>query len=156
MATLPYESSTAGERALAETQNILAKFGCQQFGTMTDAERGCTIVQFKYRERQISLEANWRGYAAAWQKVHPFSSYARVSRQEWDRRALAVAKVAVCSVLRDWVKGQVTAIECGIMSFDAVFMPHMLLPSGERVIDRIQSSGMLPKGEAPKVVEFKP
>lgn len=30
-------------------------------------------------------------------------------------------------MLRDWVKGQTTAVECGIMSFEAAFMPHMLL-----------------------------
>jgi hypothetical protein len=28
--------------------------------------------------------------------------------------------------LRDWIKGQVTAIECGILKFEAVFMPYML------------------------------
>lgn len=47
----------------------------------------------------------------------------------------------MCSVLRDWVKGQVTAVECGIMSFEAAFMPHMLLPTGERVIDRLEAKG---------------
>ena len=40
MASLPYENSTAGHKALAELQKVLAKFGCQTFGTMTDAERG--------------------------------------------------------------------------------------------------------------------
>lgn len=30
---------------------------------------------------------------------------------------------AVNSILRDWVKGQTTAVECGIPSFEAVFLP---------------------------------
>lgn len=156
MASIPYETATSGEKALMEVQKILGKFGCQSFGTMTDAERGMTVVQFKYRERQISLEASWKGYAAAYQKAHPWSGYTRGSRQDYDRKALEIGKVAVCSILRDWVKGQITAVECGIMSFDAVFMPHMLLPTGERVIDRVESSGMLPKPEDKKVLEFKP
>ncbi len=156
MASVPYETATSGERALMEIQKVLGKFGCQSFGTMTDAERGMTVVQFKYRERQISLEASWKGYAGAWQKAHPWTSWTRGSRQEYDRKALEIGKVAVCSILRDWVKGQITAVECGIMSFDAVFMPHMLLPTGERVIDRVESTGMLPKPEDKKVLEFKP
>jgi len=147
MANLPYEDSTAGESALVEIQRILGKFGCQSFGTMTDAERGCTIVQFKYRQRQISLEASWKGYASAWRKAHPYRFRYGYSQADHDAKALAKGKSAVCSILRDWIKGQVTAIECGILSFDAVFMPHMLLPSGERVIDRVQQNLLPPADE---------
>lgn len=150
--SIPYETATSGERALAEIQRTLGKFGCQSFGTMIDAERGLTIVQFKWRDRQVSLQASWRGYAAAWLKAHPFQSARTSDRAAYDRKALAIGKVAVCSVLRDWIKGQVMAIECGILSFDAIFMPHMLLASGERVIDRVQSSGMLLPSDEPKVV----
>ena len=144
MASIPYETATSGEKALMEIQRVLGKFGCQSFGTMTDAERGMTVVQFKHRDRTISLEASWKGYAAAWQKAHPWATVRGTDRAAYDRKALEIGKVAVCSVLRDWIKGQITAVECGVMSFDAVFMPHMLLPSGERVIDRVEAAGMLP------------
>lgn len=144
MASIPYETATSGDKALMEIQKLLGKFGCQSFGHMVDAERGMTIVQFKWKERQISLEASWKGYAAAWQKAHPWASVRGNDRQAYDRKALEIGRVAVCSVLRDWIKGQMTAVECGVMSFDAVFMPHMLLPSGERVIDRVEAAGMLP------------
>lgn len=147
--SIPYENSTSGDKALLEVQKILGKFGCQSFGTMTDAERGMTIVQFKWRDRQISLEASWKGYANAWIKAHPFPDrWNGPTRQDWDAKALAIGKIAVCSILRDWVKGQVTAIECGIMSFDAVFMPHMLLPTGERLIDRVKADNLLPSPDS--------
>jgi hypothetical protein len=153
--SIPYSTATAGGRALDELQKTLAKFGCQSFGTMTDTENGKTIVQFKWRNRQISLEASWNGYAAAWLKENHWNYRKRWTRAEHDRRALEQAKISVCSVLRDWVKGQVTAIECGVMSFDAAFMPHMLLPSGERVIDYLNTSNLLPAPEQNKVVELK-
>lgn len=152
MASIPYESATSGEKALMEIQRTLAKFGCQSFGTMQDAERGVTIVQFRWRGRQISLEASWMGYAAAWQKAHPWATVRGHDRAAYDRKALDIGRVAVCSVLRDWIKGQVTAVECGVMSFDAVFMPHMLLPTGERLIDRVQASNLLPQPEGSNVV----
>lgn len=153
MANIPYDSATAGDKALIDLQRALAKFGCQSFGTMTDGEKGATIVQFKWRDRTISLEASWKGYAAAWLKAHPYKYSYRVNRQEHERRALEQAKVSVCSVLRDWVKGQITAVECGVMSFEAAFMPHILLPTGERVIDRIQADKLLPAPEQ-KVVDI--
>ena len=141
--SLPYESATSGQNALRDVEAILAKFNCQSFGVMTDNERGLTIIQFKWRDRHISLEASWKGYAVAWQKHHPWTSRVRGSKADYDAKALAIGKVAVCSVLRDWIKGQVTAIECGVLSFEAAFMPHMLLPSGERVLDRVQRTKLL-------------
>lgn len=150
MKSLPYEDSSSGEAALAELQRILSKFGCGTFGTMTDQDQGKTIVQFRHRDRNISLEASWKGYAVAWLKVHPYGSRTRGTKQQYEAKALEKGRIAVCSVLRDWVKGQITAVECGIMSFEAAFMPHMLLPNGERVIDVVQNKILkLPNSEGP-------
>lgn len=152
---LPYENATAGDRALAEMQKTLAAFGCQSFGTMTDNERGCMIVAFKWRDRQVHLEANWNGYAVAWLKAHTYSYKTRGTRQDHEAKALKQAKVAICSILRDWVKGQTTAIECGVLSFEAAFMPHMLLKDGRRVLDAAQAANLLPPPETSNVIEFK-
>ena len=135
--SLPYQRAVAGDKALMELQRILSAFGCAQFGTATDAERGVIMVSFKHRDRIVRLEASWKGYAQALlkhQKVVGFGS-TRAKREE---AAIKQAQVSVCSVLRDWVKGQITAIECGVLSFEAAFMPHMLLPSGERVVDQVR------------------
>ena len=151
---IPYETATSGDRALLELQKTLAKFGCESFGTMTDVERGLTIVQFKWRGRTVSLEASWKGYAVAWSKAHPYKHSHRKTRPQYDQEALKQGQVSVCSVLRDWVKGQITAVECGVMSFEAAFMPHFLLPSGQRVIDKVTADNLLP-APTEKVVEIK-
>lgn len=153
--SLPYENATAGDRAIAEMQKTLAAFGCQSFGTMTDNERGCMVVAFKWRDRQVHLEANWKGYAVAWLKAHPWSSSRTRSRQDHEAKAIAQAQVSICSMLRDWVKGQTTAIECGVLSFEAAFMPHMLLKDGRRVLDAAQAANLLPAPETNNVIEFK-
>ena len=149
---IPYASASNGANALNDLQKTLAKFGCSSFGSMTDVDRGVTIVQFKWRSRTVSLEASWKGYAQAWLKS---GGYTPGKDRARDEKALAQAKTSVCSALRDWVKGQITAVECGVMSFEAAFMPHMLLPSGERVLDRVQSDKLLgPPADDGKVVEF--
>ena len=153
--SIPYSTATSGDKALLELQRTLGKFGCQSFGTMTDAEKGETIVQFRWRNRDVSLRASWKGYATAWLKDNPYRNRMRCTRQQHEQAALKQAQLSVCSVLRDWVKGQVTAVECGIMSFEAAFMPHMLLSTGERVIDRVQSQGLLPAPETGNVVEIR-
>ena len=45
--------------------------------------------------------------------------------------------------LRDWVKGQVTAIETGMLSFEGAFLGQILLPNGQTVLEAAKSSGML-------------
>jgi hypothetical protein len=57
-------------------------------------------------------------------------------------------------ILRDWIKGQITAIETGILSFEGAFLGQILLPSGETVLERMTQTGLLslPKpegGDAP-------
>lgn len=145
--TLPYENSTSGERALGEIQKLLRGFGCSRFGSMIDDEAQEILVQFEYRGRQASVRASIRGYAAAWLRAHPYTHRTRSSKVEHERKAMQIASTAVYSILRDWIKGQITAIETGILTFEGAFLAQMMLASGQTVLERIQSDNLLP---APK------
>ena len=79
-----------------------------------------------------------------WLKENPWGYRHRKQRVDYEQVALKQGHVAVNSVLRDWIKGQITAIETGIMSFEAVFMPFMLTNDGRTVLERIQETKMLP------------
>jgi hypothetical protein len=59
----------------------------------------------------------------------------RSTAAEQRQKAADIAQIAVCSLLRDWVKAQVTVVECQLMTFEEVFMPHMLLPDGSRLVE---------------------
>jgi hypothetical protein len=79
----------------------------------------------------------------------------RTQRIDYEQAALRQGHVAVNSILRDWIKGQVTAIETGILSFEAVFMPYMLTNDGRTVLERITIEGnLLPAPEPQKVVQL--
>src|SRR5690554_6818607 len=145
--SLPYENSTAGDKALGEIQKILRAFGCSKFGSMVDDEAGEILVQFEYRKQPVTVKASIQGYAAAWLKEHPYSSRMKKSRVEHERRALNVASIAVYSILRDWIKGQVMAIETGILSFEGAFLGQMMLPNGRTVLDHVKEQKLLPKGD---------
>lgn len=134
--SLPYESTSAGSKALGDAEKILRKFGCSNFGVMNDWERGVVIVQFSWKERRVSIEASWRGYAELWLKENPWSHRTRKTRQAHEMIARKKGEMAVPSVLRDWIKGQVTAVEIGLMPFEHAFLPHMLTNDGGRLVDR--------------------
>jgi hypothetical protein len=67
---------------------------------------------------------------------NPWSPRRFGSRTHYEQKALRQGQVAVNSILRDWIKGQVTAIECGI--------PHMLTDDGRPLMERIAEAKMLP------------
>jgi hypothetical protein len=144
MSALPYSSATSGDKAMAEIQRILQRFGCNKFGTMTDWDAGTLIVQFEWHGARVSFPANFKGYATAWLKENPWTSRKASTKAEWEAKALEIGSIAVYSILRDWIKAQVVAVETGLISFDEVFMAHVLLPNGQRMIEHARTNNLLP------------
>lgn len=144
---LPYQNTTAGEKALGEIQKLLRGFGCNKFGSMVDDEANEILVQFEYRGRMVQVRASAAGYAAAWLKEHPYSNRTRATRTQHERKALEIASTAVYSILRDWIKGQVTAVETGILSFEGAFLGQIMLPNGKTILEHAQEKNLL---EGPK------
>lgn len=147
--SLPYENATSGNNAINDIQKMLRGFGCTKFGTGEDFETGELFVQFEHRGRMVMLKASARGYAAAWLREHPFGPRTKGSKADHEAKALRIGGVAVYSILRDWVKGQVTAIEIGMLTFEAAFLSHILLPSGMSVIEHVQQQRLLPAPDSP-------
>lgn len=149
--SLPYENATSGSGALDDIRKVLTRFGCSRFGTMTDNAIGELIVQFTYRDRNVTVKANFKGYAAAWLREHPHSNRMRRTESQHKAAAFDQAQISVCSVLRDWIKGQVTAVEVGILTFEGAFLGQILLGSGKTILETVQGDmNLLP---APKETE---
>ena len=141
--SLPYSNASSGEKALAEIQKLLRQFGCAKFGTMLDYDDGTLIVQFEWKGQKVSFPANFKGYAEAYLKEKPYSSRMRCTKAEYEAKALEIGSMAVYSILRDWIKAQVVAVETGLVSFEEVFLAHLLLPNGKRVIEHAQQSKLI-------------
>lgn len=45
--------------------------------------------------------------------------------------------------LRHWIKGKITAVEIWMMTLDAALLSHLLLPSGESVIEHVTVEKLL-------------
>lgn len=146
--TVPYESATSGVRAREEITALLRRMGCESVGFMDDFDDHSVLLAFKHRGRHVQLKASAKGWAQMYLKVKPYGTRTRGTKSDYEAKALRQGLIAVNSILRDWVKGQVTAIECGMLSFEAVFVPHMLTNDGRLVIERIMESKLLPAPSA--------
>ena len=141
--SLPYENATSGKNAVSGMQKILRAFGASSFGVMEDFAKGEVIVQFQWRERQVTIKASFKGYASAWLRQHPYTSRTRGLRADCEKKAPRQGEIAVYSILRDWIKGQVTAVEVGMLSFEGAFLGQIMLPNGQTVMDRITETKLL-------------
>jgi hypothetical protein len=141
--TVPYAGASSGGQAREEIIRILRRFGCESIGFMDDFEHHELLLAFSHRGRQVQMRANAKGWAQMALKEEPYTSRRRDSKVEYERKLMAQGLVAVNSILRDWIKGQMTAVECGILSFEAVFLPYMLTNDGRPVMERIKESGLI-------------
>lgn len=144
MASTPYASATSGAAARDEITKLLRRFGCESVGFMDDFENYEVLLAFKHRGRSMQLRASANGWAAMYLKENPWSYRRRDKKADYEQAALKQGLIAVNSILRDWVKGQIMAVECGILSFEAVFMPYMLTDNGQTLIERISTMNLLP------------
>jgi hypothetical protein len=141
---VPYANATSGAAAREEITRMLRRFGCESVGFMDDFDKHEVLLAFNHRGRSVQLRASARGWAAMYLKAKPYTGRTRVTKADYERRALMQGLVAVNSILRDWCKGQLTAVECGMMPFEAVFMAHVLLPDGRPLIEHVTAAKMLP------------
>ena len=147
---LPYATATSGQSPIDDIRRTIQTFGCSNFAPMEDFDEGSITIQFQYRGRMIQLAASAKRYAAAYLKWRPYTDRMRKTKNEYEQAALEAGQIAVWSILRDWIKGQLMAIETGILSFDAAFLGQILLPSGKTVHEQIEEKNMLPALETPK------
>lgn len=142
-ASLPYEAATAGDKAMVDIVKVLEGFGADDIGHMLSRERGELLVQFRYRGQPVQFRANFKGYAALWLKRHPMTSNHRCTRAEYEQRALSQAQVSIYSILRDQIKGAVTAVETGAMAFEAAFLGNLMLPNGRTILEHVEQQKLL-------------
>jgi hypothetical protein len=153
--SIPYANATSGAAARNEVIKILRGFGCENIGFMDEDDKQGVLLVFKHRGQQYQLRASAKGWAQMYLKQNPWSGYRRDPRQEYEQKWLRQGHVAVNSILRDWVKGMIGAIEAGILSFEALFLPFMLTHDGRTVAERLPETGLLPEPESPKVVSIQ-
>ena len=139
--SVPYAKATSGDQARADTRKLLQQFGAESVGFMDEFAEGSLHLAFRWRGHQVQLKASARGWAEMYLRENPWHNRRRCNKAEWEARALAQGMIAVNSILRDWVRGQITAVETGITEFRHVFLPYLVTASGETVAELVDRRG---------------
>jgi hypothetical protein len=153
--SIPYATASSGASARDDIMKILRRFGCESVGFMDDFESQEVILAFTHRGRPIQLRASAKGWAAIYLKENPYTSRRRQTKHDYEFDVLKQGQIAINSILRDWIKGQMTAVECGVLQFETVFMPYMLTADGRPLVDRLREQSLLPAPKEPVTMSSK-
>jgi len=149
--TTPYAQATNNPRAREETRKFLLRFGCQSISFIDDGDD--VLLAFEHCGQNFQIRVSAKEWAAMWLKKNPWNRTRRSTREEWEQKALRQGLNSVNSVLRDWIRGQLTAIRAGMLSFEVAFMPYTLTANGRTMAERIAELKLLPS-DGPKVVQL--
>jgi len=145
---IPYASATNGAAAREEITKIPRHFGCESVGFMDDFAQQTVLLAFTHRGRQVQPRASAKGCMQMYLKETPSGPRRRGPRQDYEAAVLQRGLIAGSSILCDWMKGQMTAIECGLLSSDSVFLPYMLVEDGRLSLERLRKERLLPASQA--------
>lgn len=119
------------EKSRAEIEQILMRYGADQFMYGTDREKA--IVMFRMKGRQIQFSLKYEPIEKF--KYTPTRQIRTKENQqkawEQDQRTKWRAFVLV-------IKAKLEAVESGIMTFEDEFLANIMLPNGKTVSDFIQ------------------
>jgi hypothetical protein len=147
-------------RSRAEIEEIVSRYGADQFGTAFDEASGQAMIQFRlqklivrfvlplpkrsaeeFRYSKVNASDARRNrrpdqVAAAWEQA---------CRQRW--RALALA-----------IKAKLEAVECEITTFEEEFLAHIVMPGSGRTVGQYllpELEQLTAKNGTPTLLEFK-
>jgi len=120
MKNVPYSRANSS-KPRDEITKLLIRLGCTKVGFMDELEEHAVVLFFVHRGNPVRLKVSALGWAEMYLKDHPKTPLPTAIKQ---------GLIAINSILRDWVKGMVTAIETNAFTADALFLPFVVSPKG--------------------------
>jgi len=148
-----HETKVSVAASRTEIEQILTRYGADQFASGFDNEKGLALIQFRVRKLCVCFELplpsrsskafnTYRRGSSVFTRAPAESErlYEQACRQRW--RALALC-----------IKAKLEAVECGITTFEEEFLAHVVMPDGQRIgkilvpqLEQAMSDGRMPAG----------
>lgn len=122
MPILNYTTTVAAAKSVAEIQATLTKAGASRIMIENNADREPSALVFELHHRQYRLPCRHK-------EVHKVLNRQRGVEARY--RTLPHALKVAWRNLKDWVEAQVAIMECEMVKGDEVFMPYLVMSTGE-------------------------
>ena len=149
MALLNYSTKVAAEKTAGEIVRILVAHGAYQVLQDFDPGTGSVIaLSWKVRTRNGDLPFRL--------PVKP-DAVAKVLQKQYDQRRVPIAALrdgqatrVAWRIVKDWCQAQMALLEAGMVEFEEIFLPYLMMGPRETLYQRMLTGGFkeLGPGEA--------
>lgn len=125
MALLNYTTKISAAKTAMEIVSHLAKAGARQVLTDYNDRGGIVAISFAYPDAQGELQK--------YRLPVDVAAVEKVMRSQNIPRPLKTTEQAervAWRILKDWVEAQLAILETGMVVFDQVMLPYMMIPGG--------------------------
>lgn len=146
MARFAEGTTVAAEKSRSEIERILARYGANAFGYLTDGDRA--VIQFRAHDRFVRFNI----------PLPPLSDF-RLDRRSYARSATAQKAAWEQETRRRWralalaIKAKLEVVESEIATFEEEFAVHTVLPDGSSVgewllpqVEQAYATAQMPAG----------
>lgn len=122
-----YEETTVpANKTRGEVRDLLVKYGVEQFGIIEEPCRA--LIGFNHRGRTVKIEVplpdrSLSAETKAGYYLSPGSPGALKAHDQEERR--------IWRAVRAWIFAQLESVASGIQTWETVFLPFTVLPSGQ-------------------------
>lgn len=135
MPLLNYSTTITVEKSLGEIQRQLTGHGARailiEYGPRGEPDALSFKVLVGTQELGYRLPADWRPVLTLLQRQPKVPR--RLQTEEQARRV-------AWRIVKDWIEAQMAIIETRMVTMEQVFLPYLLLPSGQTVYERVRES----------------
>ena len=120
-ASTPYYHTTNAQTARDEIIRRLSAVGCTDVEFEDDRDAYTVTVRWEHNGRKCAITGSARGWAHHHLTSYPHTSRMRLPGSAYHKQVLDKGQVAVNSILRDYLRCQLAAVETGAVSFEDVW-----------------------------------
>lgn len=137
-----YTTSVAADRTIAKITKLLVKAGARDIGLRYDEQGHATALNFALR-----VHGDYQAYRLP-VRIGAVQDQLKLDRVERRYLTLDHSEKVAWRIIEDWLRAQLAIMATGMVKFDEVMFPYLILDRGETVYDRYEISNQLPAGSA--------
>jgi hypothetical protein len=119
--TAKFVESDRAIAARTDVERMLKRIGCDEVQIIDDLDRCELRLSFRRNGTSVTFPVSAQTWTGIFLRLRPWTPDKRMTEHYYRENAVRQGLAAISPMLKTWIIGQVTAIENGLMPFEAAF-----------------------------------
>jgi hypothetical protein len=124
------KTSVSVDRSRSEIEQVLRRYGADQFSFGSDDSRGLAVIRFRAHDRTVQFVLRLPEKVAYRKTPTGLQRTAAAVEKEWEQACRSRWRALLLCI-----RGKLEAVESQITEFEEEFLAHIILPDGKTAGD---------------------